>query len=465
MSFRFFNLHVPYPLLLLALVDGAVLMLAPHIATWLGIGSFGEALGTGSRPVISGSMAFAVVGLTTMITMGLYSARQRSTAAGIVVRVAIGIVVTVVLCGLIYYFVPGIGIGRRTLIAAAGIAFPLCLGARLLFDRLFEEDLFKRRVLVFGAGRRAASLLRLRRRSDTRGFRLIAFMAADGDEVAVPVDRLATRPPDLFHWARAHDIDEIIVAMDDRRREFPMEELMECRLAGIDVLELASFLERETGKVRLDVLNPSWIVLGEGFRDSNFQQGLERIFDLLVSLVLVVVAVPVMALAALAIKLEDGWRAPVFFRQVRVGRYNRPFTVLKVRSMQANAEDEGAVWAAVDDPRITKVGSFIRKCRIDELPQLINVLQGDMSLVGPRPERPEFVEQLAKTLPYYRGRHAVKPGITGWAQLCYQYGSSDQDALEKLQYDLYYVKHRNLIFDLAIVLQTVEVILWGKGAR
>lgn len=465
MSFRFFNLHVPFPLLLLALVEGAVLVLSPHIATWLGIGSFGEAVGTSSNPVMPGSIVFAVIGLMAMIAMGLHSTRQRSTAAGIVVRVAVGIVITVVLSGLIYYLLPDIEIGRRTLIMAAVVAFPLCLGVRLLFDRLFEEDLLKRRVLVFGAGRRAASLLKLRRRSDTRGFRLVAFMTADGDEVAVPADRLVSRPPDLFRWARANAIDEIVVGMDDRRREFPMEEFMECRLAGIDVLELASFLERETGKVRLDVLNPSWIVLGEGFRDSSFQQGVERTFDVLVSLVLLVFAVPVMVLTALAVKLEDGRRAPVLFRQVRVGRYNQPFEVLKFRSMQENAEEEGAVWAAVDDPRITKVGSFIRRYRVDELPQLVNVLRGDMSFVGPRPERPEFVEQLAKTLPYYRGRHAVKPGITGWAQLCYQYGSTDQDALEKLQYDLYYVKHRSLIFDLAIVLQTVEVVLWGKGAR
>lgn len=465
MSFRFFNLHVPFPLLLLALLDGAVFVLSPHVATWLGIGTLGDTLGTSSKPVLQGSIVFALIGLLSLAAMGLYSIRQRSPAAGIVVRVTVGIVATVVLSGLVFYLLPGIVVGRRTLVMAAGIALPLCLALRRVFERLYDEDLLKRRVLVFGAGRRAATLLRLRRRTDNRGFRLIGFMPADGDELAVPADRLVARPPDLFRWAKEHEINEIIVAMEDRRREFPMDDLMECRLAGIDVLELASFLERETGKVRLDVLNPSWIVLGEGFSDSSLQQGLERAFDVAASFLLLVLAAPVMLLTAIAIKLEDGWRAPVLFHQVRVGRYNRPFTVLKFRSMQENAENEGAVWAAVDDPRITKVGSFIRKYRIDELPQLLNVLRGDMSFVGPRPERPEFVEQLAKTVPYYRSRHAVKPGITGWAQLCYQYGSTEQDALEKLQYDLYYVKHRSLIFDLAIVLQTVEVVLWGKGAR
>ena len=226
------------------------------------------------------------------------------------------------------------------------------------------------------------------------------------------------------------------------------------------------FLERETGKVRLDVLNPSWIVLGEGFSDSGFQRLVGRAFDVLMSLVLLIVALPIMLLTAIAIRLEDGLRAPVLYRQTRVGLYNQPFEVLKFRSMMENAEDgRSRLGRYRDDPRITKVGAFIRKTRIDELPQLINVLRGDMSFVGPRPERPEFVEQLAKCVPYYRSRHAVKPGITGWAQLCYSYGASDEDALEKLQYDLFYVKHRSLIFDLAIVVQTVEVVLWGKGAR
>jgi exopolysaccharide biosynthesis polyprenyl glycosylphosphotransferase len=194
------------------------------------------------------------------------------------------------------------------------------------------------------------------------------------------------------------------------------------------------------------------------------QQALVRAFDVVVSVLLLVPAIPLLLLAAAAIRLEDGWRAPILYRQQRVGRYNEVFELLKLRSMRENAEQTGAVWAVPDDPRITRVGSFIRKTRIDELPQLVNVLRGDMSFVGPRPERPEFVEQLAKAIPYYRGRHAVKPGITGWAQLCYPYGASEKDALEKLQYDLFYVKNRSLLFDFAILVQTVEVIVWRKGA-
>jgi len=253
--------------------------------------------------------------------------------------------------------------------------------------------------------------------------------------------------------------------MDDRRRGFPMHEFLECRLAGIDIIELPSFLERETGKVRLDVLNPSWIIFGEGFRASQVERWLERGFDLVAGCVLLMLALPIMFATAIAIMIEDGWKAPVLYRQRRVGQHGHVFDVLKFRSMSVDAERTGAAWAVKDDPRVTRVGALIRKTRIDELPQLGNVLRGEMSFVGPRPERPEFVEQLEERIPYYRERHSVKPGITGWAQLCYPYGSSERDALEKLQYDLYYVKNRSLLFDLAILVQTVEVVLWGKGAR
>ena len=465
MSFRIFNLHLRFSLVLLAFLEGAVLLLAPHVATWLGVESVGEPLASDSPSVWAGSSVFAAFGMPCLLAVGLYSTRQRCDLTGVGARVIGAVTGAVVLSALFFYFLPGIGIGRRTLATAAGLAVAGCLALRLAFERLLKEDFFKRRVLVFGAGRRAASLLELRRRSDTHGFRLIAFVGAQGDEIVVPTGQLLERPPDLYRWSLEHDIDEIVLAMDDRRRDFPMEELLECRLAGIAVLELPSFLERETGKVRLDVVNPSWIVLGEGFRETPLQQVLERGFDVLASLVLMVLALPIMMLTAIAIRVEDGWRAPVFYRQLRVGRHNRPFQVLKFRSMREDAEEDGAVWAVSGDPRITRVGAITRKARIDELPQLINVLRGDMSFVGPRPERPEFVEELAKCLPHYRSRHAVKPGITGWAQLCYPYGASDQDSLEKLQYDLFYVKHRSLIFDLAIVVQTVEVVLWGKGAR
>ncbi len=253
--------------------------------------------------------------------------------------------------------------------------------------------------------------------------------------------------------------------MDDRRRGFPIPELLECRLAGVDVTELLTFLERETGRVRIDVLNPSWMIFGQGFRRGPLRLFTLRTLDLCASLAVLLISAPVMILTVLAIKMEDGWRAPAFYSQERVGLGGRIFRVLKFRSMRQDAELNGAQWAQRRDPRVTRVGAVIRKLRVDELPQIFNVLRGHMSFVGPRPERPEFVAELAERIPYYIQRHCVKPGITGWAQLCYPYGSSERDALEKLQYDLYYIKNNNLLFDLAILVQTAEVVLLGKGAR
>jgi sugar transferase (PEP-CTERM system associated) len=260
-------------------------------------------------------------------------------------------------------------------------------------------------------------------------------------------------------------VTEVVVAMDDRRRGFPIRDLLECRLAGVDVTELLTFLERETGRVRLDVLNPSWMIFGQGFRRDPLRLFSSRSLDVLASLAIFVLSAPVMLLTVLAIKLEDGLRAPALYSQKRVGLAGRAFNVYKFRSMRVDAEHDGVQWARQGDPRVTRVGAVIRKLRLDELPQIFNVLRGHMSFVGPRPERPEFVAELSEKIPYYVQRHSVKPGITGWAQLCYPYGSSEQDALEKLQYDLYYIKNNSLLFDIAILVQTAEVVLLGKGAR
>jgi len=465
LSIRFFRLYLKVPVVLLALIEGALLVFAPFVAAAIRIDSTDLTRATPTGGMTTTVALFAITAQLSLFAFGLYSTRQRSNAAGIFVRVVAAITVAVLVSALLYFFAPDLAMGRGMLALTAVIAVLTCVTVRVMFERIVDENMFKRRVLVYGAGRRAASLLELRRRSDSRGFRILAFIAAEGDQVTTAAERLTERPEDLFRWAQDNEVDEIVVAMDDRRRSFPMHEFLECRMAGIDVVELPTFLERETGKVRLDAVNPSWIIFGEGFRASPLQAVLERGFDIGASLALLVLALPVMLLTIVAIRIEDGWKAPVFYRQTRVGRHSEPFDVLKFRSMTVNAEQGAAVWAVRDDPRVTRVGSIIRKTRIDELPQLVNVLRGDMSFVGPRPERPEFVEQLELKIPYYRERHTVKPGITGWAQLCYPYGSSEKDAVEKLQYDLYYVKNRSLIFDFAILVQTVEVVLWGKGAR
>ena len=419
----------------------------------------------GSGRVASFALLFAILGLAAVWALGLFSARQRAGFAGMSLRTLAGALLAGVLCYLLSRMssVGEIDGKAISLITVTGALLGSLMVAAV--GRLVKEDLFRRRVLVYGAGVRANSLKTLRRQTDQRGFRLLGFVPIEEEGVMVPADRLIRRDGSLLEIVRALEVNEIVVAMDDRRRNFPLGELLDCRLAGVEVTELVSFLERETGKVYLEVLNPSWLIFGAGFRRDWLRLLSERSFDVIASLIVLGISSPVMLLTALLIKLEEGWRAPVFYKQARVGYRGRTFDVFKFRSMRTDAEKNGAVWAQKGDARVTRVGSIIRRLRIDELPQVLNVVRGDMSFVGPRPERPEFVNQLAEKIPYYHERHWVKPGITGWAQLCYPYGASDHDAVEKLQFDLYYVKNHSLLFDLMILIQTAEVVLLGKGVR
>ena len=447
---------VRLPLLVLALLEGLAFMAAPWAAA--------TTVRQSAIPLWStGALIYALALSISLLAMGLYSHRQRARLTGVVLRCAAAVLAGSSVAGVLAFLVPSVGIDRASFIPAAVMSILLLLLTRWLFDRVVDDEMFKRHVLMLGAGKRAFSVIKLRRRSDQRGFMVHGYVASPGEVVSVPEDRLVVPGADLLAYCQTHMIDEIVVAMDDRRRNFPVHTLIEARLGGIEVIDLVDFLERETGKVRLDVLNPSWIIFAPGFRRNTLRRLTNRLFDLAISVVLLSLVWPLMVFAVLAIKFTEGLRAPILYRQVRVGLDGELFSVLKFRSMRVDAESGRAQWAAKQDPRVTPVGNFMRKTRIDELPQLINVLRGDMSFVGPRPERPEFVKGLEQRIPYYRERHTVKPGITGWAQLCYPYGSSEDDAREKLQFDLYYVKNHTLVFDLMIMVQTAEVVLWGKG--
>lgn len=467
MAIRIFQHYWQLPLALLAFCEATVFLLAPYGAVYLRFDPQLVASAGFWGPIFPRALLFAGVMFISMTAMGLYNARQRSRLTGLLARVAASMLGGSMLIAVLFYLFPGIQIGRAALMVAALIAFIGAMLIRVVFDKVVDQNIFKRRILVYGAGKRGQSIARLRRRSDRRGFVAVGYVPAEGDDPhGVPESAKLGTDEDLLQLCQRYRVDEIVVAMDDRRRRFPMDQLLECRLEGVEIVELVTFLERETGKVRLDVLNPSWMIFSDGFRQGRVHSSLERIFDVVASLLLLAVALPLMLLTALAIKITEGPRASIFYRQVRVGQYGRPFRLLKFRSMREDAELDGKPqWAQKNDKRVTPIGAFIRKTRIDELPQILNVLRGEMSFVGPRPERPEFVAQLNERIPYYRERHSIKPGITGWAQLCYPYGSSEQDATEKLQYDLFYVKNHTLLFYLAIILQTVEVIVWGKGAR
>jgi len=429
---------------------------------------FGVDLPTLERagPLWPRALLFSMAMATCLLALGLYSARQRARRGGVLLRVLIAAAVGIAITAVCFDLIRNLRIERDVLMLATMSAAAVVYLLRLSVGRFIDAAHFKRRVLVYGTGERAAVISQLRRRADQRGFSLIGFVQPEGESLSVPEVRVRRPGSGLLKFCRGSRVDEVVLAMDDRRRAFPVRELLECRLAGIDVTDLLTFLERETGRVRLDVFNPSWLIFGKGFRRGSLRAFTCSLLDVTASVGLLALALPVILATIVAIKLEDGWRAPVFYRQERVGLGGCTFNLLKFRSMGIDAEADGeARWAAQHDPRVTRVGAVIRKLRVDELPQIINVLRGDMCVVGPRPERPRFVEELTNAIPYYAYRHCVKPGITGWAQLCYAYGSSEQDAVEKLQYDLYYIKNSGLLFDLSILVQTAEVVLFSKGAR
>jgi sugar transferase (PEP-CTERM system associated) len=466
MRVHLFGHPVPRSIVALAMIEAAAVFYAMIVAHFLRFHLNPYAVNYDEGSMWARGLLFTGATFFCTMAFGLYSGRQRARTVGIFFRVVASVAAAVAITTVGLYMIPHLWIGRPVLAIAGSLVIVMLLVLRLGFLRLVGDSPFRRQVLVYGAGRRAASILRLRRRSDLRGFVVVGFVRPPGEGLAVPMERLAQLDGTLLDLCRRAEIDEVVVAMDERRQTFPIRELLDCRLAGIDVIDIVSFLERETGRVRIDVLNPSWLIFGQGFKRGSFRLQTARVFDLLAAFTLLILSCPCMLVTALAIKLEDGWRAPLLYVQERVGFAGRVFRLLKFRSMRVDAEAAGqALWAKENDSRVTRVGAVIRKLRIDELPQILNVLKGEMGLVGPRPERPQFVQQLTEKIPYYVERLSVKPGITGWAQLCYPYGASERDALEKLQYDLYYIKNGNLLFDIAILVQTAEVVLMGKGAR
>ena len=463
---KLFHTHIYQQIVLLVLVEFALFASAPYGAALIRFGADTNELTGAGAPQFVESLIFAGALSLSAMAMGLYSRRLRAGLGGLLLRFAIALVVTLLVMTFMFYLVPTLFLGRGMLGLSVIIAFAAFAMVRFVFSTYFDDLIFRRRVLVYGTGRRVAGLAKLRRRTDHRGYDIVGYLPTRGDSHEVPKELWINWEGALHELCEEMDIDEIVVGIDDRRIEFPVEPLLLCKLKGIAVTEAIEFLEREMGKILLDALNPAWIIFAPGFARSRPTEFVARLIDIVASLLLLLLTWPIMLLAALAVVLEDGPGKPVFHRQTRVGLDGKVFLIAKFRSMKMDAESEGgAQWAQKDDPRITRVGAWLRKYRIDELPQLWSVLTGDMSLVGPRPERPEFVRDLDSRIPYYQERQSVKPGITGWAQLCYPYGSSEHDAREKLQYDLYYVKNRSIGFNLMILMQTVEVILLGKGGR
>lgn len=450
------------------LIEGLILFCSIYIGSWLRLGDRLQSQGVAAEQgaIWVEALVFAIVLLISLTAMGLYNIRLRERLEGVIIRLVLAFLVGTMCLTVLFYVFTDMFLGRGVLALSLLTAFAALVILRAFLGRLLDEPQNRRRIVVLGTGNSASSITRLRRRTDLIGLTLVGFIPVNGEERKVPDERVVTPDGPLSDWVHSRAIDEIVVAPDERRRNLDMSELMSCRAGGVGVVDLNTFIERETGSLMLDCMTPGWFAFSNGIHSLAINDRVKRLFDIAISVAVLAVTSPLTAAAMLAIWLESGRQGPIFYRQTRVGRNGELFDVFKFRSMCNNAEQPGqARWAQRNDPRVTRVGAVLRRFRIDELPQLFNILRGEMSFVGPRPERPEFVESLKQSCPHYADRHRVKPGLTGWAQIRYPYGASEEDAFRKLQFDLYYVKNRSLYLDLVILLQTAEVVLWGHGVR
>src|SRR3954463_10513535 len=439
----------------------------------------------GELLLIFGSVALAVslqdtpdlagnlwkIGLVTVVCQlclyynDFYDLTLMHSTRELVVRLLQAVGAASIVLAALYFMMPDLMIGDGIFVSALFVFVVGILGWRLLFNQLTGSLKLQERILVVGTGETARKVVRQILDQREFAYRVVGFIDDDASRIGERIVNpgIIGTPADMTALIERHQIDRIIVGLSDRRGRLPVEELLRAKMAGIRVEDATTTYERVTGKILIDDLRPSWLIFSDGFRVSRLVRWMKRSIDLVFSLVMAVLAFPFMVLTALAIAIESG--RPVLYCQERVGENGKTFTLCKFRSMRLDAEKGGTpMWATAGDTRVTRVGRVIRKTRLDELPQLWNVMRGDMSFVGPRPERPYFVEQLSQDIPFYQQRHAVKPGLTGWAQVKYRYGSSREDAMEKLRYDLYYIKHLSVIFDLTIVFDTVKVVLFRKGA-
>lgn len=460
---RIFRHYVPVQLILLALLEAAIFFAVIYAGAVL---RFEAGDLEQMSPLWPRATIFAFVMLVCMTSLGLYNRETPQGNWSYYAKFIASFLLGWVAMTLVFYVHPGWFLGRGVFGIAFLFGFAGTALLRIMFFHLVDQQALQRRVLVLGTGTRAGAVGKLLSDHPTgHKFHLVGYLPLSAVEHHVESNKILRDTDSVLSIVYKYAVDEVVVGVRDRRNGgVPMAELLQSRVHGVTVTDLSTFFERETGQVQLDCLNPSWIVFSDGFGHGSYKYVIKRIFDVVVSLALLIVTLPIMLLAAILIYLETG--LPIFYRQERVGEFGRVFKVLKFRSMRQDAEKSGTPqWAKTNDDRVTRVGQVIRKLRIDELPQIFNVLRGDMSFVGPRPERPYFVRDLAKQIPYYLSRHTVKPGITGWAQIRYPYGASVGDAIKKLQYDLYYAKNHSLFLDMIILFQTVQVVLFTKGAR
>ncbi|MDQ4419525.1 TIGR03013 family PEP-CTERM/XrtA system glycosyltransferase [Sphingobium sp. DEHP117] len=460
---RIFKHYVPHAVLLLGLLDFVLLICSAEIAWVLRARQIGMEVDYILNRAVP-LLGFAAALQAAMVAVGVYGTEALQSLRFSVARVLVAVSLGVILHSVLYFLLPGMALWRSNTLYAMVIATVALIGLRMLLGSIFGGEVFRRRIIVLGAGDRADRIRQLEKRQGSSFFVVSYIRMSDGEPVieeAIPRKAIHN----LADYVVRLGASEVILALQERRNAVPMDDLLRIKTTGVHVNDLSTFLERETGRVDLDSVNPSWLIFSDGFSSGRRLSTVsKRFFDLSVSAILLLLTAPLIVLAALLVKLDS--KGPAFYRQKRVGLYGQEFWITKLRTMRTDAEVDGqAVWAEKDDPRITRLGYWLRKLRIDELPQCWVVLKGDMSFVGPRPERMQFVKDLEKDLRFYAERHMVKPGITGWAQINYPYGASLEDARHKLEYDLYYAKNYTPFLDILILLQTVRVILWHDGAR
>ncbi len=425
------------------------------------------AVGEAARLPLAVAHGLSLAGVMFVVNSasGLYQTVPKRSLTEICARGIGALLVALPIAYLIFAWLPAGPADRTVLTTAAMAAVAAVVLHRAYAAHVADPAHGRSRILILGAGPVALSVAKSLREADPMAQIVGFFQGASETEVAVPSEDCVATTQSLGETALNLGVDEIVVALSERRGgNMPLRELLDCKVDGIRVVDIATHFEKNLHQISLKHVNPGWLVFGDGFNQGQGRAAVKRLFDLICSAVLLIATAPLMVLAAIAVKLES--RGPLFYRQERVGLHGRPFMVTKFRSMRQDAEKDGKPrWATKDDDRVTRVGKFIRRTRIDELPQLFNVFTGEMSLVGPRPERQFFVDQLVAKIPYFAVRHSVKPGVTGWAQVKYEYGATVEDAAAKLQYDLYYVKNHSLFLDILVLIETVAVVLTGRGAR
>jgi sugar transferase (PEP-CTERM system associated) len=414
-------------------------------------------------PLMPKAVLFSVLIIIIYFFMDLYDIEKNDGKKEILSKVLLANLVAVLISGAFYYFIPGVQLGRGILFLSFGITVMLSTVWHIGYGSLMKLSVISSRVLILGTGPIAQTMGNLML-SNNNGLTLAGYVNCSGEAVHVPRDYILGDGNDLLALATKEKAQKIVVSLSERRGTFPVREVLNCKLQGIDIVDGLSFYEQVTGKLLIENMNPSHLIFSEGFRVTIIRRYLKRLFDLFFAVIGIMLSIPLLLIIPVLIKIES--KGPVLFRQKRVGEGEKSFSLYKFRTMFDGAEEKtGPVWSREGDIRITKIGKFLRKTRLDEIPQLFNVILGEMSFVGPRPERPFFVESLKKQIPYYSERHCIKPGITGWAQVKYEYGDSIEDTIEKLRYDLYYIKYQSVALDLLIVLETMKVVFFGKGGR